>query len=91
LAVLPLAVGADAKPRVVPVAVFVMWPFIFDTGFTLLRRLANRENIFQPHRSHIYQQLVIAGWPHRVVSGLYGGLASMAAVIAILLFLGVRK
>jgi UDP-N-acetylmuramyl pentapeptide phosphotransferase/UDP-N-acetylglucosamine-1-phosphate transferase len=91
LAVLPLAVGAESKPRVVPVAVFVMWPFIFDTGFTLLRRLANRENIFQPHRSHIYQRLAIAGWPHRVVSGLYGGLASMAAVIAILLFLSVRK
>lgn len=87
LAVLPLAVGGEAKPRVVPVAVFVMWPFIFDTGFTLLRRLANRENIFQPHRSHIYQRLAIAGWPHRVVSGLYGGLASMAAVIAIQLFL----
>ena len=87
LAVLPLAVGGEAKPRVLTVAVFVMWPFIFDTGFTLLRRLANRENIFQPHRSHIYQRLAIAGWPHRVVSGLYGGLASMAAVIAIKLLL----
>jgi UDP-N-acetylmuramyl pentapeptide phosphotransferase/UDP-N-acetylglucosamine-1-phosphate transferase len=83
LAVLPLAVGAEAKPRVVPVAVFVMWPFIFDTAYTIVRRLRNRENVFQPHRSHLYQRLTIAGWSHRAVSGLYGALAAMAAVIGV--------
>ncbi|MFN5755192.1 MAG: MraY family glycosyltransferase [Planctomycetia bacterium] len=83
IAVLPLAVGAEAKPRVVPVAVFVMWPFIFDTGFTILRRLRNRENIFQAHRSHLYQRLAIAGWSHRAVSALYGALAAMAGAIGV--------
>jgi UDP-N-acetylmuramyl pentapeptide phosphotransferase/UDP-N-acetylglucosamine-1-phosphate transferase len=83
LAVLPLAVGAEAKPRAVPVAVFVMWPFIFDTAYTIVRRLRNRENVFQPHRSHLYQRLAIAGWSHRAVSGLYGALAAMAAVIGV--------
>ena len=83
LAVLPLAVGSDAKPRVVPVAVFVMWPFIFDTGYTIVRRLRNRENIFQAHRSHLYQRLTIAGWSHRAVSGLYGALAAMAGAIGV--------
>jgi Fuc2NAc and GlcNAc transferase len=83
IAVLPLAVGAEAKPRVVPVAVFVMWPFIFDTAYTIVRRLRNRENIFQAHRSHLYQRLTIAGWSHRAVSGLYGALAAMAAVIGV--------
>jgi UDP-N-acetylmuramyl pentapeptide phosphotransferase/UDP-N-acetylglucosamine-1-phosphate transferase len=83
LTVLPLAVGTDAKPRVVPVAVFVMWPFIFDTAYTIVRRLLNRENIFRPHRSHLYQRLAIAGWPHRAVSGLYGSLAAMAGAIGV--------
>lgn len=83
LAVLPLAVGAEAKPRVVPVAVFVMWPFIFDTAYTILRRLRNRENIFQAHRSHLYQRLAIAGWSHRAVSALYGALAAMAGAIGV--------
>lgn len=83
LAVLPLAVGAEAKPRAVPVAVFVMWPFIFDTAYTILRRLRSRENIFEPHRSHLYQRLAIAGWSHRAVSGLYGALAAMAGAIGV--------
>jgi UDP-N-acetylmuramyl pentapeptide phosphotransferase/UDP-N-acetylglucosamine-1-phosphate transferase len=83
LTVLPLAVGTDAKPRVVPVAVFVMWPFIFDTAYTIVRRMLNRENIFRPHRSHLYQRLAIAGWPHRAVSGLYGSLAAMAGAIGV--------
>jgi UDP-N-acetylmuramyl pentapeptide phosphotransferase/UDP-N-acetylglucosamine-1-phosphate transferase len=83
LAVMPLAVGTEAKPRVVPVAVFVMWPFIFDTAYTILRRLRNRENVFQPHRSHLYQRLTIAGWSHRAVSALYGALAAMAGMIGV--------
>jgi UDP-N-acetylmuramyl pentapeptide phosphotransferase/UDP-N-acetylglucosamine-1-phosphate transferase len=83
IAVLPLLGGAFAMPRVVPVAVFVMWPFIFDTAYTIVRRLRNRENIFQAHRSHLYQRLAIAGWSHRAVSGLYGALAAMAAVIGV--------
>jgi UDP-N-acetylmuramyl pentapeptide phosphotransferase/UDP-N-acetylglucosamine-1-phosphate transferase len=83
IAVLPLAVGAEAKPRVVPVAVFVMWPFIFDTAYTIVRRLRNRENIFQAHRSHLYQRLTIAGWSHRAVSRLYGALAAMAGAIGV--------
>ena len=83
IAVLPLAVGGEAKPRVVPVAVFVMWPFIFDTGYTIVRRLRNRENIFEAHRSHLYQRLTIAGWSHRAVSALYGALAAMAGAIGV--------
>jgi len=83
LAVLPLAVGADAVPEVLPVAVLALWPFIFDTSLTLLRRLWAGENIFQAHRSHLYQRLLIAGWSHRAVASLYGGLAAFGATIAV--------
>jgi UDP-N-acetylmuramyl pentapeptide phosphotransferase/UDP-N-acetylglucosamine-1-phosphate transferase len=82
LAVLPLAVRADAVPEVLPVAALALWPFIFDTSLTLLRRLRAGENIFQAHRSHLYQRLVIAGWSHRDVASLYGGLAAFGATIA---------
>jgi UDP-N-acetylmuramyl pentapeptide phosphotransferase/UDP-N-acetylglucosamine-1-phosphate transferase len=82
LAVLPLAVRADAVPEVLPVAALALWPFIFDTSLTLLRRLRAGENIFQAHRSHLYQRLVIAGWSHRAVASLYGGLAAFGATIA---------
>jgi UDP-GlcNAc:undecaprenyl-phosphate GlcNAc-1-phosphate transferase len=82
LAVLPLAVRTDAVPEVLPVAVLALWPFIFDTSLTLLRRLLAGENIFQAHRSHLYQRLLIAGWSHRAVASLYGGLAAFGATIA---------
>jgi UDP-N-acetylmuramyl pentapeptide phosphotransferase/UDP-N-acetylglucosamine-1-phosphate transferase len=82
LAVLPLAVRADAVPEVLPVAALALWPFIFDTSLTLLRRLRAGENIFEAHRSHLYQRLLIAGWSHRAVASLYGGLAAFGATIA---------
>ena len=63
----------------------VVWPFIADTGFTLVRRAKNRENIFQAHRSHLYQRLVIAGKSHREVTLTYAGLAATGGIAAGLL------
>lgn len=83
LAILPLAAPADCVPEVLPVAVLALWPFIFDSGFTLLRRLVAGENIFRAHRSHLYQRLVLAGWSHRTVAGLYGGLSACLAAVAV--------
>lgn len=40
-------------------------PFIVDATWTLLARLAKGERIWEPHRSHHYQRLVLAGWGHR--------------------------
>ena len=40
-------------------------PFIVDATWTLLVRLARRERIWEAHRSHHYQRLVLAGWSHR--------------------------
>jgi len=40
-------------------------PFIVDATSTLLRRLVRGERIWEPHRSHHYQRLVLAGWGHR--------------------------
>jgi len=64
--------------------VLLMWPFLFDTGFTVLRRASRFENILSAHRSHIYQRLVIAGCSHARVSLLYAGLATLGAAAAIL-------
>lgn len=57
-----------------------VWPFVFDTALTMLRRLARRENIFASHRSHLYQRLVIAGWSHARVTLTYAALAAMGAL-----------
>lgn len=83
VAVLPMAATPDMVSHTVPVAVLALWPFIFDTIFTLLRRLGRRENIFEAHRSHLYQRLVIAGGSHQATSTLYGWLAACGAALAV--------
>jgi UDP-N-acetylmuramyl pentapeptide phosphotransferase/UDP-N-acetylglucosamine-1-phosphate transferase len=40
-------------------------PFIVDATWTLLRRALAGERIWEAHRSHHYQRLVLAGWGHR--------------------------
>ena len=64
-------------------AVLLMWPFLFDTGFTLLRRARRSENLLAAHRSHIYQRLVLSGCSHDRVALVYAGLALLGAVAAI--------
>jgi Fuc2NAc and GlcNAc transferase len=78
IATLPLLAGPEASRWLLPLTALVMWPFLFDTIYTLVRRLAKRENVFEAHRSHLYQRLVIAGWSHGTVTTLYG-LASLVA------------
>jgi len=43
----------------------VFSPFILDATVTLLRRLMRREKVWQAHREHYYQRLVLAGWGHK--------------------------
>jgi len=47
------------------VAGLAFGPFIVDATWTLLRRLARGERLWEAHRSHHYQRLVLAGWGHR--------------------------
>ena len=43
-----------------------------DSGYTLISRKLKGENIFQPHRTHLYQQLVhLKGYSHLYVSFLF--------------------
>jgi len=63
--------------------VLMLWPFMFDSGFTILRRLMLRENILIAHRSHLYQRLVLAGWSTSSVTALYSLLALISATLAV--------
>jgi len=46
-----------------PVAVFA--PFVVDASVTLLQRAVRGERVWQAHRSHYYQRLILMGWSHR--------------------------
>lgn len=47
----------------VPVLIFS--PFIVDATVTLLRRLLRGAKVWQAHREHYYQRMVLIGWSHR--------------------------
>ena len=76
-------IGAHHDPRLALGGILVVWPFVFDTSFTLVRRLRRGENVFQAHRSHLYQRLVLAGHSHRFVTCLYGVLAVVGVGLAL--------
>jgi UDP-GlcNAc:undecaprenyl-phosphate/decaprenyl-phosphate GlcNAc-1-phosphate transferase len=57
-----------------------------DTVITILFRLERKENIFQSHRTHLYQYLSNElGWPHRRVSVIYAGVQLFINVITLLM------
>jgi UDP-N-acetylmuramyl pentapeptide phosphotransferase/UDP-N-acetylglucosamine-1-phosphate transferase len=60
-------------------------PFVLDTGITLARRAIDKENVFEAHRSHFYQRLLIRGWSHTSVAWLYAALTVACAAAAILI------
>ena len=58
----------------VPLMVFS--PFILDASVTLLRRAYRHEKVWEAHREHFYQRLVLSGWGHRrTVLAEYGVMA----------------
>lgn len=68
-------------PIVVIVAPLIM--VLFDVGITLVLRLFRGENIFLPHREHIYQRIQQAGWSHGRVSLFHAALSVLACVLAV--------
>jgi UDP-N-acetylmuramyl pentapeptide phosphotransferase/UDP-N-acetylglucosamine-1-phosphate transferase len=60
-------------------------PLVGDAVFTLLRRLVKREDIFEAHKSHIYQRLNQAGWSHGRVSSTYVALTLAIGVLVVAL------
>ena len=69
--------------------VVVFTPLLFDTAYTLVRRLRTGagKNIFSAHREHIYQRITPTTGMHRRTSNLYY-VASVVAGFAALLVHG---
>jgi UDP-N-acetylmuramyl pentapeptide phosphotransferase/UDP-N-acetylglucosamine-1-phosphate transferase len=87
-AFLPLLASKESSvnnSKFLPIGILFVLPFVFDTVFTLVRRLLNGEKVWQAHRSHLYQRLVINGYSHRFVTSLYGML-SLLIIFATLIF-----
>jgi UDP-N-acetylmuramyl pentapeptide phosphotransferase/UDP-N-acetylglucosamine-1-phosphate transferase len=66
-AAMPLYLPVQRQPRAVFAIGICLWFFLADGALTLTRRILQRERFWEPHRSHLYQQLVISGIQHDVV------------------------
>ncbi len=62
----------------------VFTPYLFDTAYTLVRRLYARKNVFAAHREHIYQRITPTTAMHRRTSNLYYGASVVAGFAALL-------
>ena len=86
-AALPLMAAHSAPtagPWVAVAGAAGVWPFVFDASYTFVRRLRRGDNVFAAHRTHLYQRMVIAGWSHRRVSGLYVVMASVSGIAGVI-------
>lgn len=68
-------------PAWFPVLVFS--PFIVDATVTLIKRLLRGERIWQAHREHYYQRLILLGHGHRKTAWLEYGLMLAVGVSAL--------
>ncbi|HEX2741883.1 MAG TPA: hypothetical protein VHM69_15680 [Rubrobacter sp.] len=82
----PALSGREWTPLGFLACVVVFTPYLFDTGYTLIRRLRGGagKNIFLAHREHIYQRITPTTGMHRRTSNLYYGASVIAGFAALL-------
>jgi UDP-GlcNAc:undecaprenyl-phosphate/decaprenyl-phosphate GlcNAc-1-phosphate transferase len=59
-------------------------PFVADASVTIVRRTLRGERVWQAHRSHYYQRLVLMGWTHRRLAVAEYALMLTSGVAALL-------
>lgn len=89
LAIIPvMAYGLSGDAKYPVVGVMLVAPFVLDGASTIIRRALKRENILKPHRTHLYQRLVITGLTHQTVTGHYRLLMIASGLCAVLYMFG---
>ena len=74
-ALMPLMAGKESPQKssmFFITAVLLVWLFVFDTLVTVIIRILQRRKIWQAHREHLYQKIIIRGYSHQFVAILYG-------------------
>lgn len=61
--------------------IFLCLPLLLDSSICIVRRLIKGENIFQPHKLHLYQRLVSNGLSHSNVSLIYILITSLLSIL----------
>jgi UDP-GlcNAc:undecaprenyl-phosphate/decaprenyl-phosphate GlcNAc-1-phosphate transferase len=78
-----LLARSDSTGTIILIVPLLLFHFVFDTAFTVLRRLRRRENLAVAHRSHLYQLLNRSGLSHRHVAGAHYAMAAIHGCVAL--------
>jgi UDP-N-acetylmuramyl pentapeptide phosphotransferase/UDP-N-acetylglucosamine-1-phosphate transferase len=77
-----LAFGSPAAGVTLGAAALVLSPFLFDAGYTVAARAIAGHAVWRPHRTHLYQRLMVAGASHKRVALIYYAWTVLAAGLA---------
>lgn len=84
-ALVVVANGGGGEPQALPFPAgwVLLGPFVFDVGFTLVRRARRGARLGAAHREHLYQRLSRAVGSHPAVSLLYATLSVVFGLVAL--------
>ncbi len=84
-AVLPFLSSKNEYSNILPIiSLTLVFCFVFDSVLTFIKRLLKKEKVWEAHREHIYQKMVIRGYSHQTVTLLYGAISIIISGILIL-------
>lgn len=79
-----LLLAANSFAGALWIAPLFALPFLGDVLLTLLRRARHGRFTLAAHREHAYQRLILSGWGHGQVAGLYAGLTSLIVLTGLI-------
>lgn len=87
-ATLPFHAHSLPAGKLVFLTALTLWFFLADGVYTMARRAAQRERVWEPHRTHLYQRLVQTGLSHDRVTLRIMVPAAVIAVVGVAAFRG---
>jgi UDP-N-acetylmuramyl pentapeptide phosphotransferase/UDP-N-acetylglucosamine-1-phosphate transferase len=83
-AALPLLFNEPREATFVPV-VLCLWPIIYDSLLSVLRRIWNKQDPFKPHREFLFHRLIRSGVSHSTAAMLYALLAALGGLAGLIM------
>jgi UDP-N-acetylmuramyl pentapeptide phosphotransferase/UDP-N-acetylglucosamine-1-phosphate transferase len=75
----------EPKETTFVAAILCLWPYIYDTLLSVLRRVWHRQNPFQPHREFLFHRLIRSGASHSTAAILYGMLSALGGLAGLVI------
>lgn len=68
-----------------PLVFMILYIYLIDGGWTIVKRFIAKENIFKPHKNHLYQKLItVFKWSHLKTSFIYFSIQTLLNSLIVL-------